>query len=128
MAETKITVGMKILKEIADENCEFFYRFQEYALKLSNETGKHMDCIDRIIGAHYNKEDVLPPTIVELYTDELSIYQNVIDIMEQSHAVMSKMNTSIFKEINSLLKSTKECTEKLKKICDKIDLDLNKDN
>ena len=78
----KTIVGMKILKEIADENCEFYKRFQEYALRLSNETEKHMDSIERIIGAHYDKKDELPPMIVELYNDELSIYQNIIDMME----------------------------------------------
>ena len=36
------------------------------------------------------------------------------------------MNASIFKEIDSLLKSAKECTGRLKKICDEIDLEFNK--
>lgn len=125
MAETKV-VGIKILKEIADENSEFYKRFQEYALRLSNETEKHMDSIDKIIKACYHEDEELPPIIVELYNDELSIYQNIIDMMEKSNAGMSKMNASIFKEIDSLLKSAKECTGRLKKICDEIDLELNK--
>lgn len=125
MAE-KTIVGMKILKEIADENCEFYKRFQEYALRLSSETEKHMDSIEKIIEAHYDKKDELPPIIVELYNDELSIYQNIIDMMEKSNTEMSKMNESIFKEIGLLLKSAKECTGRLKKICDEIDLELNK--
>lgn len=125
MAE-KTIVGVKILKEIADENCEFYKRFQEYALRLSNETEKHMDSVERILKAHYNKEDELPPILVELYNDELSIYQNIIDMMEKSNAGMTKMNESIFKEIGSLLDSAKKCTGRLKKICDEIDLELNK--
>ena len=125
MAETKVA-GMKILKEIADENSEFYKRFQECALRLSNETENHMDSIEKIIKSRYNKEDELPQTIIELYNDELSIYQNIIEMMEKSNDTMSKMNTSIFKEIDALLKSAKECTGRLKKICDEIDLELNK--
>ena len=85
-----------------------------------------MDSIEKIIEAHYDKKDELPPIIVELYNDELSIYQNIIDMMEKSNTEMSKMNESIFKEIGLLLKSAKECTGRLKKICDEIDLELNK--